>query len=173
MQCPPFIKYLLMTKLAILLVFLFTTQSYARVYGQQDNISLKLEKVQLKKVFKAIENQGFFRFVYNDDALPREQLVTINVRDASLDDVLAKVLANTSLKYRKLHDNLVVISRGENQPHATEEAAQTAAPPPPITGKITNAKGEPLAGVTVQEKGTNNVTTTRDDGSFSLEVTNP
>jgi TonB-linked SusC/RagA family outer membrane protein len=171
MQCPPFIKYLLMTKLAILLVFLFTTQSYARVYGQQHNISLKLEKVQLKKVFKAIENQGFFRFVYNDDALPREQLVTINVKEASLDDVLAKVLANTSLKYRKLHDNLVVISRTETQPHATEEATPATAASP-ITGKITNAKGEPLAGVTVQEKGTNNITTTREDGSFSLEVTN-
>src|ERR1700754_4811661 len=115
MQCPPFIKYLLMTKLAILLVFLFTTQSYAHLYGQQHNISLKLENVQLKKVFKAIENQGFFRFVYNDDALPREQTVSIHVKDASLDDVLNRVLANTPLKYKMLHDNLIVISNaGKN-----------------------------------------------------------
>ncbi|HXB08398.1 MAG TPA: TonB-dependent receptor [Puia sp.] len=171
MQCPPLIKYLLMTKLAILLVVLFSTQSYARVYGQQHNISLRLDKVQLKKVFKAIENQGFFRFVYNDDALPREQLVSINVKEASLDEVLAKVLANTPLKYRKLGDNLVVITRAESQQHVVEDLAP--APPPPITGKVINAKGEPLAGVTVQEKGTNNATATRDDGTFSLEVTNP
>src|SRR6185437_12263842 len=44
---------------------------------------------------------------------------------------------------------------------------------PPITGKITNAKGEPLPGVTIQEKGTNNVTSTRDDGTFSIVVTTP
>ena len=55
-------KYLLMTKLAILFVVLFSTQSFAKTYGQE-NINLKLENVQLKKVFKAIENQGFFRFV--------------------------------------------------------------------------------------------------------------
>jgi len=171
MQCPPFIKYLLMTKLAILLVIVFSTQSYARVYGQQHNISLKLERVQLKKVFKAIENQGFFRFVYNDDALPREQLVTINVKEASLDEVLEKVLAGTPLKYRKLGDNLVVLTRAETPPPTRQDLAP--APAPPITGKVTNTKGEPLAGVTVQEKGTNNATATRDDGSFSLEVTSP
>src|ERR1700761_4511480 len=118
MQCPPFIKYLLMTKLAILLVFLFTTQSYARVYGQQHNISLKLEKVQLKKVFKAIENQGFFRFVYNDDALPREQTVTITVKNASLDEVLEKVLTGTTLTYHKLSDNLIAITHTPAQNHA-------------------------------------------------------
>ncbi|HEY4108672.1 TonB-dependent receptor [Puia sp.] len=159
-----------MTKLAILLVILFSTQSYAHVYGQQHNISLRLDRVQLKKVFRAIENQGFFRFVYNDDALPREQLVTINVKEASLDDVLGKVLANTSLNYRKLGDNLVVITRGQEPQPTRQEAAPV--PAPVVTGKVANAKGEPLAGVTVQEKGTNNATTTRDDGSFSLEVTN-
>jgi len=106
MQCPPLIKYLLMMKLAILLVLVFSTQSYARLYGQQHSISLRLEKVQLKKVFRAIENQSFFRFVYNDDVIPREQLVTINVKEASIDEVLQKVLTGTPLKYRKLGDNL-------------------------------------------------------------------
>src|SRR6185437_12783461 len=84
------IKYLMMTKLAILFVVAFSTQTFAKSYGQDKNISLRLENVQLKKVFKAIENQGFFRFVYKDDALPHEQLVSISVKNASLDDVLKK-----------------------------------------------------------------------------------
>jgi len=172
MQCPPLIKYLLMMKLAILLVLVFSTQSYARLYGQQHSISLRLEKVQLKKVFRAIENQSFFRFVYNDDVIPREQLVTINVKEASIDEVLQKVLTGTPLKYRKLGDNLVVISRSGNTQPARQELAATEPTAPPVTGKVVNAKGEPLAGVTVTEKGTNNATTTRDDGTFSIEVTN-
>lgn len=40
-----------------------------------------------------------------------------------------------------------------------------------IQGKVTNEKGEPLAGVNVIEKGTNNGTTTSSDGSFSINVT--
>lgn len=41
---------------------------------------------------------------------------------------------------------------------------------PIITGKVTNEKGDPLGGVTVQPKGSNTGTTTADDGTFRLEL---
>ena len=163
------IKYLLMTKLAILFIVVFSTQSFAKSYGQR-NINLRLENVQLKKVFKAIENQGYFRFVYKDDILPRERLVSISVKDASLEEVLSRVLANTTLSYHQLSDNLIVITRGQPQ---TQSPPPAVTAPPPLTGKVTNAKGEPLPGVSVQEKGTNNGTSTRDDGTYSITITNP
>jgi TonB-linked SusC/RagA family outer membrane protein len=161
------IKYLLMTKMAILLVLAFSTQSFAKSYGQK-NIDLRLDRVQLKKAFRAIEEQGFFRFVYRDEILPKDQLVTIWVKDATLDEVLGKLLANTSLGYQKVTDNLVVITQATpgNGGPTTIQAQR-------ITGKVTNAKGEALTGVSIIEKGTNNGTTTRDDGSFQLDVTNP
>jgi TonB-dependent starch-binding outer membrane protein SusC len=163
-----FIKYLLMTKIAIFFLFAFSTQSFAKSYGQK-NIDLRLEKVQLKKAFKAIENQGFFRFVYRDEILPKDQLVSIRVKDASLDEVLGKLLANTSLSYQKISDNLVVITEGSSSSNIATPALQVQR----ITGKVVNNKGEPITGVSVIEKGTNNGTITRDDGSFTLDVTNP
>ncbi|MEI6948138.1 SusC/RagA family TonB-linked outer membrane protein [Paraflavisolibacter sp. H34] len=39
-----------------------------------------------------------------------------------------------------------------------------------VSGKVTNEKGEPLAGASVTEKGTTNTTVTREDGSFTLTV---
>ncbi len=39
-----------------------------------------------------------------------------------------------------------------------------------VSGTVTDASGEPIAGAMVQESGTNNVTITRDDGSYSFEV---
>jgi hypothetical protein len=164
-----FTKYLLMTKLAILFIIAFSTQTFAKSYGQDKNISLKLENVQLKKVFKAIENQGFFRFVYKDDILPRGEFISISVKDATLEEVLNKVLAGTPLSYHKLSDNLIAITRAR-----IEIAAETAIsiPPTSITGKVINAKGEPLPGVSIQEQGTNNGTSTRDNGTFSINVTN-
>lgn len=39
-----------------------------------------------------------------------------------------------------------------------------------ITGKITDAKGDPLSGASVAEKGTKNQTLSKTDGSFSLNV---
>ncbi len=39
-----------------------------------------------------------------------------------------------------------------------------------ITGKITGGAGEPVAGATISEKGTKNSVITKNDGSFSIEV---
>lgn len=43
---------------------------------------------------------------------------------------------------------------------------------PPVKGKVTQPSGEPLAGATVSEKGTATNTLTRDDGSFTISVSN-
>jgi len=165
------IKCLLMTKLAILITLAFSFQTFARGYGQ-GNINLRLEKTQLKKVFKAIEDQGFFRFVYKDDILPKDQRVSIVARQASVEEVLDKILERTGLSYHRLTDNLIVIVRPEA---GRVSAAETEKAPVAvrITGKVFNEKGEPLKDVTVLEKGTNNGTTTKEDGSFSLDVTSP
>jgi TonB-linked SusC/RagA family outer membrane protein len=163
------IKYLLMTKLAILLIFALSFQSFARGYGQ-GNINLRLERTQLKKVFKAIEDQGVFRFVYKDEILPKDKIVSIVAHQASVEEVLDKVLEQTGLSYHRLTDNLIVIVRPPAN-GAAEPEKQLAAVR--ITGRVLNEKGEPLKDVTVQEKGTNNGTTTKEDGSYTLEVTNP
>ncbi|OJY80952.1 MAG: SusC/RagA family TonB-linked outer membrane protein [Sphingobacteriales bacterium 44-15] len=51
--------------------------------------------------------------------------------------------------------------------------SQLAAAAIRITGRVINDKGEPLTGVSVVEKGTNNGTTTASDGTFSIEVSSP
>src|SRR5690349_9438444 len=93
------LKYILMTKLAIILVFAFTIPSFANSYGQK-TISLHLENMPVKEVLKAIEDQGFYRFVYKTRILPRDQKISINVQNASLADVLGILLQNSSLTYR-------------------------------------------------------------------------
>ncbi|MEP7258711.1 MAG: carboxypeptidase-like regulatory domain-containing protein, partial [Flavitalea sp.] len=159
------IKFLLMIKLAILLIIAMSAQSFANVYGQT-NIDLKLEKVQLKKALKAIENQGVFRFVYKDAILPKEKVVSIEVYNATLDEVLGKLFQTTTLTYRKLSDNLIVITNAATIVNNLMVAAVK------ISGNVTNDKGEALGGVSVIERGTNNGTVTKPDGAFSLEVTN-
>jgi len=156
------IKCLLMTKMVIVFILFFSTQTFARTYGQ--GISLKLDRVQLKKVLKSIEEQGNFRFVYKDQLLKGNQPVSIEVKNASLNEVLDLVLQHTNLTYRKLSNQLVVIVGDK----VTE--SQLASTALPITGKVANEKGEPLPGVSVLEKGTNNGTSTKADGSFAIDV---
>ncbi|MDP4214244.1 MAG: TonB-dependent receptor [Bacteroidota bacterium] len=155
------IKYLLMTKLAILFIFAISAQSFANSYSQ--GISLKLDRVQLRKVFRVIEEQGIFRFVYKDEILPKNKRVSIQVHDASLEEVMGKILENTSLSYKMLNSNLVVITDGQAG-NAYDQ------PPVHVKGIVTNSKGEPIEGVSVEERNTRNGTVTKNDGSFSLDV---
>ncbi len=56
------IKCLLMMKMTILLICALSLQSFATDGFGQDNITLKLENATLRKAFKEIEKQTFFRF---------------------------------------------------------------------------------------------------------------
>ncbi|MEJ7830517.1 MAG: SusC/RagA family TonB-linked outer membrane protein, partial [Segetibacter sp.] len=49
-------------------------------------------------------------------------------------------------------------------------AKEFTPPPNDVTGKVTNDKGEPLAGATVTEKGTKNSEVTKEDGSFAMRT---
>ena len=108
----------------------------------------------LTKVFKAIEKQAKYRFVYKTETIP-DNTVSIEVKNASLEEVLQIVLDNTPLTYRKVNNKIVVI---------TNAIAKT------VTGKVTNNKGEALVGVSVLEQGTSNGVVTNQNGNYSITV---
>src|SRR5689334_6443435 len=102
------LKYFLMTKLAIILIACFTLPAAASSYGQ-GSISLRLDNVTVKDVLKAIEDQGYYRFVYKTSILSRgQQRTSVSVENAPVTEVLALVLKNGSLTYRKINDKLYV-----------------------------------------------------------------
>ena len=141
------VKYLLMIKLIIILIFSITLQSFGHGFGQ-GKIKLTLTNVELKQALKSLENQSEYRFVYKDKILPASSRVSINVNNASIQEVMDKILENTSIGYKQLNDQLIVLTQNANGVSATLVKA--------VSGKVVNEQGVPLAGVTVKEKGTNN-----------------
>src|SRR5689334_24582564 len=103
----PLLKALLRTKCLIVLLSFLSVQSFAGI-NAQDNITLSLQNVGLPKVFRAIEKQAKYRFVYKNESIPGNT-VSIDVKNASLEDVLRIVLEHTQLTYKKVNNNLVVI----------------------------------------------------------------
>lgn len=143
------------------LLTLYAAASFGNKY-EQATISLSLENVSIKTILKTIESQGVYRFVYKDEILPKDQQVSIRVQNASLDDVMRIVLQKTALTYKRMNEKLVVIT--------TQEDKDEALPDKTIQGKVTGPDGQPLPGVSIQQKGTSNGTTTDAEGNFSLVV---
>ncbi|RXK87388.1 TonB-dependent receptor [Filimonas effusa] len=69
------------------------------------------------------------------------------------------LLQNTLFSYKKINDDLVAITG------KTEDAASIR-----ISGKIVDDKGLPLAAISVVEKGTTNGVSTKEDGSYTINV---
>ncbi len=151
-----FIKFLIVMKLSFLLIILSFSQIQAKVYSQ-GNITLNLQQTAISKAIHKIEKEGQFRFLYNYDLADLKKKVNIQVENASLAETLGVLFSNTDLTYRLLDNNLVVVLAG-NRPNQ----------PIRITGKVTGASGEALAGVTVQVKNTTTGTATDNNGTYAV-----
>jgi TonB-linked SusC/RagA family outer membrane protein len=122
-------------------------------------LTIRNHKGTLSEFFKEIEKQSDYRFFYNDELVSIEKEVyQLDVRNKSIDDVLTALLANTGLRYRKLDNNLIVIS--------SLELLQSVS----VTGTVVDDSGETIPGVNVSVKGTTIGTITDANGSFTLSV---
>ena len=157
-------KTLLMIKFIILFLFVTSLQSMAKGFGQ-NMVTLKLNDVKMSRVIEAIQSQGVYRFVYKDQILPKNDRVSVNVTNASIKDVLEGVFKNTSLSFKFLSADLIVITENQEAPPTEAKAAAT-----PVHGRVTNDKGEPLEGATVLLKNTNKQVVTARDGTFSMDL---
>ncbi len=151
-------------KLTIFLLIVTALQVSATGYGQK--ISLSERNASLGKIFKEIKKQSGYRFFYEDALIQEAKKVDIEVRNASIEDVLDLCLKNQQLSYA-IVEKTIAIKRNDEKP-------VTEVPPPvtlfEITGRVVDADKKPLAGVSVTVLKDNKGTVTNEDGRFSINV---
>lgn len=152
-------KLFVIMKLTIVLLTLACLHVSANSWSQ--NISLDLRSVELKKALISIEKKSPYRFLYSDAALPEGKKITLTA-NAPIKDVLDMVLAGTSLSYRILESNLIVI---KNESSLLDEINETK-----ISGRVVSETGDPLAGASIVVKGSKMGTTADANGNFSITV---
>ena len=126
------------------------------------SVTVNARQTEIRKILSDIEGQTDSRFLYNSDLPGLKKKIDVNLTNVALKDVLDKILNENGLNYKILNNNLIVIL-SQNE----EENKEIR-----ITGKVTGADDEPLAGVTVQQKGTSTGTTTDNNGNYSITVAN-
>ncbi len=129
----------------------------------QDRITLKMNEAELKKVLLAIEKKSDYRFLFSEEAVKGKPRVSLNVVEATVNEVLDKVLANTGIAYKILGTNLVVLKEGSSAETITQQEVR-------VSGKVTASTGEALSGVSVTVKGSRTGTSTDASGNYSLTV---
>ncbi len=130
----------------------------------QDNITLNLKSVDLRKALIAIEKKTEYRFLFNENLVERKPKVDINVVETPVTQVLNQLLLNTGLTYKVLNNKLVVLKE------IGDEASLANLQDVRVTGRVTNTAGEGLSGVSVSVKGSRTGTVTDATGNYALTV---
>jgi len=152
-------------KLTGFLILVALVQATASVYSQNTLLSLNMKNSSLKAVFREIENQSEFTFLYNDAKIDVNKEVSVEYQSSKVEDILNKVLNGSGIAYVVI-DKQVVLAGKEQLSSAVEAAQQQKR----INGKVTDKTGVGLPGVAVVIKGTTIGTTTDSDGKFNLSI---
>ena len=151
-------KILLKMKLTIMFIMAGIIQVVAiNSYSQTTRLTIELKAASVADVLKEIENQSEFYFAYNKEAIDLNRKVDLNAQSLLVEEILNQLFRETNVKY-KITDRHIILS--------TLELVQ---PQKAVSGKVTDASGATLPGVSVVVKGTTNGVITDNDGKFSLD----
>jgi TonB-dependent starch-binding outer membrane protein SusC len=146
----------------IILLLTTTLASFAvETYSQSKNLTFRLEDATLLEFFQQIEKQSDMLVAYDISNINLEKKISISVDNTSIENALKIVLADTDLSYR-IVNRYIIIKKGN------DDVSSFAQPQKTVTGKVSDAEGLFLPGVSVIIKGTNIGTTTDGKGSYSL-----
>ena len=138
---------------ALYLFLLFTGTS--TLNAQNAKLSLHKENATFEEVFKEIEAKTGYKFVYSTSDIDKNERVSIQETDQSLNEVL-----------RNLFRSKRNISFRISNKHIALFLAQTKK----ISGTVVDTQKEPVIGANVLIKGTATGTITDINGQFSLEA---
>lgn len=151
---------LLCKMLRIFLVAVFL-QLAGTVYCQKISVSLK--NAPLEKLFRQIEQQSSFRFVYSQEAMQEARPVTIEAINESVENVLRLSFVNQLLTY-SFQEKFIII-KVENKKKENLPVAE-------IKGRVVNENGEPVIGATIIVKNSKVATATDQNGEFNIASVN-
>lgn len=162
----PVKKLFLIMKLFIMLMTVFCLHAGAAGLAQ-NTITLAAKNTELSKLFSMIQQQTDYRFLYHEDAAVMSLKKNIDVKAASIENVMSRILQGTGLSYNIVNKNLVVIKTAQT---ARSNDLSNTRQQRLIRGVVTNDKGEPLSGAAVIQKGTTQGVLTNEAGEFSINV---
>ena len=144
----------------ILLFAVFLQLSANDSFAQRVRTSLGISKATVEQVLNKIESTSDYVFLYNDNTIQTDRMVTLNAASTKITDILNEVFAGTNVTYA-IVDKQIILSTKKAAPEQSQQK---------VTGKVKDANGEPLIGVSILVKGTTNGTVTDIDGNFSLQA---
>ena len=150
-------------KLTAILLLVAMLNIRGNTYAQKTKVTLELNNSTIEKVIETIEQKTDFRFIYKLNDIDLDRVITISVKNQSIDIVLNKLFRGTPTEF-KVRDTQIILKKPELKAEVMQSQKQT------VSGIISDENGLPLPGASVLEAGTRNGMVTDFDGKYQLTV---
>src|SRR5690606_38479225 len=121
-----------------------------------------------------IEQQTDYLFFYDKAVIQKTGPIDIDIKDATLEQVLSACLKDKGLTYSVVKNTIVIRTQKKPTYFQTQTTLTQVETPKPLAvelhGRVVSRQGEPLAKVSILIEGTQIGTTTDDDGYFNLTL---
>ena len=125
--------------------------------------ALTVRQQPLAEVLASIEQQTGYRFLYVDQAARMSRRITVEAPHSNLKTVLALVATQAGVQFTVQEKRIVVKA-------VAQGPAASATDPVLVQGRVLDARGEALPGVSIRVKDATAGTITGNDGSYQLSV---
>lgn len=121
-----------------LFIFLFLLGSLTG-YGQERKVTLSLQKSSIHTLFKQIQAQSGYTFIYSDDVVSDTILISAMFTRTPVSRILEKVLPEKQLFHQLLSEKMIVVGSVKRLKKAEESGFRTM-----LSGYIVNADGQAI-----------------------------
>lgn len=166
------IKYIIMMKVAWVLMIasvLQVTAGNTLSYSQNSKLSPKLEDVTLEELIWAIKKETGFNFFYSSGDIASVKHLSIDIKDATAEEILEQALEGTGLVFEIIHKTVIIKKSKTPILEPIEKPVEQQPQTREVRGLVRDDRGSMLPGVSVVVKGTLIGTSTANDGTFRLE----
>ncbi|MCF2496566.1 TonB-dependent receptor [Dyadobacter chenhuakuii] len=169
-------KVMSTTAKQLIIAILCCGMSFAHtLHGQEllnKEISLKVESLEVKKVLQMIEKQADVKFVYSTSSIQNSQNTGLKEVKGTLNKVLDQLLTPLNVSYEVVGNSRILLRKKPLAPTGNEQTLQNQGITAErnITGKVLDEKGAGLPGVNILLVGTQQGTSTDENGDFRIAV---
>jgi TonB-dependent starch-binding outer membrane protein SusC len=159
-------KILRKMKLTVFLLCISTLASIASTgYAQSTKLTVIKENATVKSILDEIQNQSEFKFFYSSE-VDVDRIATIDMKDKVVFDILDELFKDTDVNYVVFDRQIALVVQTKSG--GNDDFSAIGMQQPAVKGKVTDAAGQALPGVTVVVKGTTQGTITNSDGEYSI-----
>ncbi len=147
----------------LVVMFFLLLSCIVQVQAQQQQMSINLKNVSLKRVLNEIEKSTTYKFSYRNEIVDQKTGISVNRNNVSVKEILDNVLSDCDLEYKMISEKSIVISVKTPKKQVSGAKHQ-------VSGIIKDEKGEPIIGASVFVKGSKKGTISDLDGNFDIEA---